>query len=519
MVALLFSLSLCASSGHGEILAYRWLAESQRENGLIASNDYSDRCYVYDQALAAIAFVSERENDRAEQIFDFFDAYRLRMEKSGGFWGFPDFFLADGAPGAGANRSTGNQAWLLIALNRYHNAAGTRRYEELSRAITDHLLILQAREGGFAGGMDHLRRPLLWFSLEHAFDAVAALRNLQPEAALKARSWIFSHRQENGCFPSGPNNSNFVLDVVPLSILVFGDECREGLAEAEKWALTTHEYRKVRVEGFDGGGITAPDKDAVWFEGTAQMVAAYRAIDLDDSADYFLRQLASCLTPSPKIAGTSGLPVASNPGTPAFGGWTMTDSPIAVAPTAWFYFAARGINPMTMDHEARMQSFSFFPVLLPIIEDAEASPIAFGLSWFATRTMRGALEIDNPMTIMRLRLFPTGRNAWGIAERIFTPALNWNPYRALRFRTRGDAVRGIVRIEDSDGELWETPVLDPGDEWRTVEISLRDFTRNIEDGPDGDGIFGAEKITSMRFILHAEGSGPAEWLIDDVSLR
>lgn len=49
-----------------------WILKMQHSNGLLESSENTDFVSLYDNALAALFFISQGELGRAEKIFDFF---------------------------------------------------------------------------------------------------------------------------------------------------------------------------------------------------------------------------------------------------------------------------------------------------------------------------------------------------------------------------------------------------------------------------------------------------------------
>lgn len=89
------------------------------------------------------------------------------------------------------------------------------------------------------------------------------------------------------------------------------------------------------------------DLDGVWFEGTAQVAAAYKAIDRNDSrAAPWLDRLRQVQDP-----GTGALPATNvedlTTGFYLFDGtpWLYHQRP-HIAATAWFVLAEIGVNPL-----------------------------------------------------------------------------------------------------------------------------------------------------------------------------
>jgi len=74
---------------------YLWICNMQQSNGLLLSSEGGKYVSLYDNALAALAFSSYGDFNRAEKIFDFYEG---RMES--------EFLIHPGGfgPGASGNR-------------------------------------------------------------------------------------------------------------------------------------------------------------------------------------------------------------------------------------------------------------------------------------------------------------------------------------------------------------------------------------------------------------------------------
>lgn len=341
--------------------AYEWIKAVQNPSGLVSTREGKEGfCFVYDQALAVYLFLLFDDIERAEKLLNFFYKKYEDQLKRGHFIGFVDMYFSTGAAGA-TYRAGGPNAWLLNAINEYTYKTGKDTYLAFGEAIADWLIELQAIDGGMMGG----HHPNLHFiSTEHNADAYAALRNLYfltkkeiyAEKAEEFKQWLLdvAYVQADSRFGNGKDDINYALDTSSWTVLSLGKEVEEVLDIAEVVAQNTqyYEFTQTNVEGFDFGGpyydTPFPDKDSVWFEGTAQMVLAYQAVGQTKKAKYFLDQMEQCLTESTYHPKTYGLPYASNPGTPAYGGWQMTNTPLCLSSTAWYLFAKYDLNPFNL---------------------------------------------------------------------------------------------------------------------------------------------------------------------------
>ena len=154
-------------------------------------------CFVYDEALAAMAFTYKGEYERARMLFNFFDKVRTtHIKEKGDIWGFTDVYKRDGRETE--TRAAGPNAWVLMALNYYYASSGDETYLPLAKDIAEWLISLQSIEGGIIGGYYGNGKPMTWISVEHNFDCYSAFRDLgillKEEKYLKAakevKKWL-----------------------------------------------------------------------------------------------------------------------------------------------------------------------------------------------------------------------------------------------------------------------------------------------------------------------------------------
>lgn len=539
--------------------AYRWMLAQQAPSGLLRSNEELELCFLYDQALAAILYAARGDLDRARRTLDLFAADLEGQRRQGGFVGFADAYRENGAVGD-PSRSGGPTAWLLLAVNRYAAASGDTRYQDLGRTVADWLLECQGREGGIVGGYDRWREPMSWVSTEHNLDAYAALRDFAratgdrryAEAAWRIRGWLLWDPwvEDEARFANGRADANYASDVASWAVCALGPSFAPGLAYAERVALCRHRYAPlgVEVEGFDFGASyrdgPLPDRDAVWFEGTGQFALAYRLAGDDAKADFFVGQLEACLTPSAAHPGTSGLPYASNPGTPPYGTWTMPDRPPCVSSTAWYLFAKWRINPFSADdraveadswlaQEARRNGWADRPRILPALDSFEEASALRLLSSYPRRLAFGdsAAMTIRPETSAaavgaasaRIDFVPERPGGWALAERTFGRCEDASAYDRLAARIHGDASGHLLafQLRDRDREVWTTqPIRLDFSGWRAVAIDLdRATIRSPFDRvADGNGRRDPEALAGFLVVLAAVSDDPATLYLDDVRL-
>ncbi|MDP3789794.1 MAG: hypothetical protein Q8R48_05265, partial [Candidatus Omnitrophota bacterium] len=358
-----------------------------------------DDCFVYDEAVAAIAFTHKGDYKRAKMLFDFFDSVRkAHIREKDAFLGFTDVYKRNGKETE--TRAAGPNAWVLLALNYYYAETKDGTYLPLAKDIAEWLISLQSAEGGIIGGYYGNGKPMTWISTEHNFDCYAAFRDLgiltgdekYLKHALEVKKWLEDDVWDKKAsrFYIGRSNKNFATDLSSWAVLSLGKSYKSTLAFAVEKGRNTQVYKvkNVEVEGFDFGSTyntsPFPDKDAVWFEGTAQMVLAFEKAGMNKDRDHFMGELDKCLTDSPAYPYTAGLPYASNEGTPVYDSWLMQDKPLCVSSTGWYYFAKNSHNPFSAlrdmnSSNKKVDGLRYKPAyqFVPVVDDFEYTDIKF----------------------------------------------------------------------------------------------------------------------------------------------
>ncbi len=313
-----------------------WLKSRIAATGLIDSfvEDQVDYSYTYDNALAALAFISAGEFAAAQKILDAFLA--ITPDPSGGF--VHRYHTADRR--ADGILFTGSNAYLLQAMNLYYKETSDARYNNLARRIGDFLLTRQDADGGLFGRLGYT-----WKSAENNLGALSALHNLGKvqgipnyvDRAALIRNFLITECWDGIRFLQGESDPGIVTDVQALGILVLGATYKNGAYWIEGQTLNTKRYSgRKTVTGFD----MAPDKDTVWTEGTLQESLAFAvASDLPRSNSYRIE--------AEKLSRPNGsFQQASNSGTAlppdSFQAWR------AAAPTAWYIYSANQDNVLEL---------------------------------------------------------------------------------------------------------------------------------------------------------------------------
>ena len=336
--------------------------------------------FLYDNALAALAFLASGDKRRAALIADavcyaaehdrYYGDGRLRNAYQGGDLAVPPGWEVNGRrgtvrlpgwydPGTGrwcedehqVSTYAGDVAWAMIALLACHEATGKDRYlrvaERLGEWIEEHCRDTRGAGGYTAGyrGWEPDPAKLNYKSTEHNIDLFVAFRRLYDltgdgrwlERAAHARRFVDAMWDpEEGKFWTGtqedgvtPNRDVVPLDVQAWAVLALED----GPALYRKALAYAEEHHKV------GGGFDFnQDRDGVWYEGTAHMLLAYRRCGEEGKAQALLDYLKAAQEASGAVA------AADRNGLSTGLGWSYFRWP-HVGATAWLALAEEGLNP------------------------------------------------------------------------------------------------------------------------------------------------------------------------------
>ncbi len=366
----------------------------QNASVLLRSYD-TDNVYIqnaafsYDNALVAMAFLSENKLTEAAQILDAFvyavehdrqtpgrvrNAYAAGVISALPGWKsgarLPGWYdMSQGETGTwyedryqvGSN--VGNTSYVALALLQYDAVSGNQAYLNTAKALMDWVIENCSDGGdGFTAGFDGWAEgeppvvyPFPYKSIEHNIDAYAAFTQLYARtgdtkyttAADSALSFIQSmYDADAGVFYTGtledgvtPNKRNIVLDAQVWAALALGED------------FTPYDKSLERVSAMRtaAGGYPFCESNANggwWAEGTAYTALMYRLRGEDAAAVSALDalcaiQLASGAFPAATVEALStGFELFdSSP-------WVYSDDP-HIAPSAWFVMAVNGFNPYT----------------------------------------------------------------------------------------------------------------------------------------------------------------------------
>lgn len=336
---------------------YSWLCSMQNENGLILSSENGKYISLYDNALAAITFTRFGDYNRAEKIFDFFNA-RLDSELNQFPGGFGQLRTADGIPVENAPRRwLGDNAWLLIALNNYHHLAKNNKYEALSSVLSSWIISLQDDDGGLWGGYNANGSRISKIAEGNidAFNAIAGYTEFHKRLLeyLKNVRWD-SNLKELIAWADNPAY-RYALDLYSWSYCIFEDFPIEVISNAKKFETrqkSTVARKTIHGYCFD------EDRDVIWLEGTGQMIVALQKARNTDRALLFLNEMKKNFVQSSLFPGTYGLPYTTNSGTSYADDklWEGADTNPAVSSTVWYLFASLSFDPLAIGYQKNIPS-------------------------------------------------------------------------------------------------------------------------------------------------------------------
>ena len=340
--------------------------------------------YTYDNALAAMAFISDDEPEAAKKILDGFvyavehDRYRpdrIRnaymagpVEPSNGWenginlpgwWDQEANAWYEDRYQTGSN--TGNTSYAALALLQYDALYDNEKYREIARLLMDRILA-ENTDGwyGFTGGYDgwpeaDVVYDFTYKSIEHNIDAYAVFRRLfdltgdrkyadAAESALQLIRAMYDPDEKyfyTGTGDDGrtPNTSLVVLDGMVWNQLALQDEFEPYLDVLETVdSMRTAEGGYPFSQGNGNGGW--------WPEGTAFTALMYRLLGDEARANESLNALRDIQTDRGMIPASTVEQLPT--GLDLFDGssWNYSNDP-HVAPTAWFVMAVNGFNPYT----------------------------------------------------------------------------------------------------------------------------------------------------------------------------
>ncbi len=360
------------------------LRSYETENKFIAGNAYS-----YDNALAAMAFISENKQEEAKEILDAFvyaaehDRYKNGRVRNSYRYGsiMPYCAGSDKAALPGwyeeyaeewredaysVSCGTGNTSYVALALLQYARKYSENKYAEIAEAIMNWVIDNCSDEtpgfnAGYEGwpeaGEDKVEK-LTYKSLEHNIDAYAVFKQLYKltgkakykDAFESCRTFIDSmYDKKQALFSTGTALDGVTPDwaVTPLDTTVW---CRMALgSEFDEYSENMKFLDTLEREngGYPFSDKSTPDS-SIWSEGTAFTALMFKLIGDEAQANKTLDSIIP-------LQNENGFFAASDSAEHFTGMYLSNGKPwnystdLHLAPTAWFIMAVNGFNPYSFD--------------------------------------------------------------------------------------------------------------------------------------------------------------------------
>lgn len=365
LCVLLLSSSLKAMTDQ-DLLGYlrQNITPLKDRGSLIQSFSKKDQSYIYDQALAIIAFSHAGEFENARSLLQGLKSLQL----SDGSLYFSYYLNGKSPyPEEGDRRYSGAIAWVAIAAATFQHAFASREFVSFNKKIlsylSDQMKTSKFQDQSFSAlsfaptDLSHTA----WnetdvAALEHNLDAYAAFtifQRLNPDPFWKQKideleifisiMWDSSRQH----FWSGFNFQNrsvnkeeYYLDNQSWSFLAFSPALlktfsTDALRKNCEWLLTEHEGKIGFLDGRPANRTS--EHKFIWSEGTAGQILAMKRVKLSDCKDTNLKTIESDLKKLKNADG--GIAYATSSKNPDF---TTASS---VAGTAWTYFVLKDFNP------------------------------------------------------------------------------------------------------------------------------------------------------------------------------
>ncbi len=365
---------------------YKWIQLHQNQrNGLIVSfeGDHSLKnvSYVYDQALATIAYTLFGDYTKAKKGLSFF-LYKAKKSPEGGFY---NAYYSNTGEVSEFVAHTGPNFWLGIAILQYSQRSKDYSYLKIAEQISQWAQSLQDQEGGIVAG-----RGISWYSTEHNLDGFAFFNMFYEltkdkqykEIADKILDWLEKYSYNNESVPvnRGKGDSTIATDTYAWSISALGPERLKKLnmdpdAILEfaienclvKTEFTDRFSKNIIISGFDFAKHQhMPRGGVVSCEWTAQMILSFNVMSdyylkknqlkksnyYQNEATKYIKELSRMAITSPSAFGQGAwcLPYASQENVDTGHGWRTPKGSRtgSVAATTYTIFAISRFNPFEL---------------------------------------------------------------------------------------------------------------------------------------------------------------------------
>ncbi len=318
---------------------YSWFELVRLDNGLHTSSVSSTVVSLYDNALAALVYTMMGDYEYAEDIFDFFNA-RIDSELKDQYGGFAQIRNLEGnIDGPIGNRWLGDNAWLLIAINYYHDRTNSNTYDLLATEIETWIVSLQNEDGGLNSGYDptgFMQYPVT----EAMIDSHNAVRG-DTQFHTDLLNYLSTTRLDTqyGIYMAWPGHPTYQYSLDTIGWAYLG---MNGLSDD---ILSVADALFLMEENGIYGYCADIDKDTIFTELTLTMAAAYnksgnyiKANELVNYMDTLFMQVETDIKALPyttsRATGYADFPL-----------WETVDTEAHVSGTAWYIFTKMRLNP------------------------------------------------------------------------------------------------------------------------------------------------------------------------------
>jgi hypothetical protein len=367
MLALSFQISADSNLKLVKNLEERF-ASLSTEAALIKSYPHHSQSYIYDQALAIIAFSKAKKKAKARELLKALE--KLQLHDGSLYFSY----YLDGSspyPTEGDKRFAGAIAWVGIAASHYQSAFHSKEFKPFNEKILSYLQTqmkkfkIKDQEVWAVAFAPHDLKTTSWnennvAALEHNLDAYRAFLNFQLINSERTEEFkpIIHHvgefilslwDKERQHFWSGAdttqgmiNKEEMYLDNQSWSLLAMDENLLKMINPHKALQFNCKNFlvQDGEIEGFmDSRPANRPSSyQFVWSEGSAGQILAMKKTSPHFSCSSkqntdFLKEVKKMMTSDGGIAYATS---AENPD------FTTSSS---VAGTTWFYFAANNINP------------------------------------------------------------------------------------------------------------------------------------------------------------------------------
>jgi hypothetical protein len=340
-------------------LNVNWLSSMARKvnrNGksycLVQSYEgIEDRCWIYDQALAVMAFTAAGKIEVAKKILD---TLAYIQNKDGSF----DFSYIISSLESTSNRTyTGSIAWIAMALNFYRAMTGDNSYNVLLWK-TLHWIgnqqVLDKAKPTFGGVSLGVRDDA--FSMEHNLDTYSAFyyyhNRYFRKKARKVKNFILKNLYRNEKpvhFMTGFKDHSLYLDCQSWAILALGQKYCPVLSFAEKRFMVKDGVIN-QISDIQGFFERVAKNAPVWSEGTEGMALAYYFCGQAKKGDFYHLQMK-------RMMGKQGGVAYATENKYEF------STSQSVAGTSWYIFYVMKLNPFQPNRQTIKAVKSFLKSL------------------------------------------------------------------------------------------------------------------------------------------------------------